>query len=152
MTKITSKSNIPEQPTTQLAAGAASTVRRLVVTLPILVAVLFTIGYVQMHIQPINEISNNTTARQTRKTVPSTDTPTLHMTTQSTEKLAPLSVTVTEGMPNSTTNNIGDINASAAAQPTVTSLQAPAVTSPSNDSTLQAHKHTDGLNDLSELL
>jgi len=154
MTKAKSKSTIKSTaPTTpELSVAAAGNVRGLVVTLPILVAVLFTIGYVQLRTAPLTDKASSPTTRQVTQTVPAADLPALQFATPTPAKLAPLAVTVTEGAFTPTGNGIGDTNASAAAQPAVTSrLQAPPNPTHSDDNALQAPKHSDDSKELFNL-
>ncbi len=148
--KSTVKSTAPTTP--ELPAAAAGNVRGLVVTLPILVAVLFTIGYVQLHVAPLTDKSSTPTTRQVTKTAQVADLSALQFAPPTPAKLAPLAVTVSEGAFTPSGNGIGDTRASAAAQPAVTSrLQAPPNPTPSADNALQAPKHSDDPKELSNL-
>jgi|GEM_PF-3415540 len=149
MAKSKSKSTNAAQVNPEVAVAAADTVRRLVVTVPILIAVLFTIGYLQMGIQPITDRSTNQTAQQATKAVLVANTPALQIAPQTQEKLAPLAVTVTESPLNSNASGIGDTKASAAAQPTAPSPQSPQVSaSHSKDNGLQAREYSGDTNEL----
>lgn len=150
MAKPKSISTNPKLSTPESPVIVAGAVRRLVVTVPILVAVLFTIGYVQLGVQPVSEKSSSQTARQTSKAVPVVDTSTLQIAHQTQEILAPLTVAVTEGL-RPTAGDIGDTNASVTAQPTITSLQAPTSSNLSDDTALQAHKRSGDSDELLNL-
>lgn len=138
--------------TPEWPVAAAGNVRGLVVTLPILAAVLFTIGYVQLRAAPLTDKSSTPTTRQVTKTTPVADLSALQFAPLTPAKLAPLAVTISEGAFTPTGNGIGDTRASATAQPAVTSrLQASPNPTSSADNALQAPKHSDDLKELSNL-
>lgn len=147
MAKSTLKSDKPK-PTTQLATATDGTVHRLVITIPILAAVLFTIGYVQMGMKPLDDKSSTLTAAQTAQAAPLENLSALQIAPQTPAQLTPLAVTVTERPLSPTNSGIGDSNATASAQPTVTRLQAPPSPAGSDDGALQAHQYAGDLNEL----
>jgi hypothetical protein len=156
MTKAKSKSTrkapsrkqaTPELPVTTVEA---KTGHRLIITLPILAAVLFTIGYLQIGVQPSNDETNALPGSRTAKVAPATDLSALQIAPATQVEMLPLSTPGNEGSLAPTAGDSGDTNASAVAQPTVTSLQAP--TTPYDDSAIQAPKSPGDINALVNIL
>jgi hypothetical protein len=146
--KSTRKTVVSKPVTPDPPVEMAKTSRSLIITLPILAAVLFAIGYVQMRTTPIDDKSDTQTQAATTRAA--AGLPTLLIAPQTQGELAPLPVSTTESL-SVPSSNIGDANASAAAQPTITSLQAPMSTGTSDDGTIQAHKSPSNTNDLMNL-
>lgn len=145
--KTTPLSSESTQSTPVVMAQAPKTARSLLITLPILAAVLFAIGYIEM--RP----PETPATQQVTKPAPAGVEATLPVAAQSQQTLEPIPVVVTEGLLNPTNAGIGDSGASLAAQPTVTSLQAPSSTAMTDEaSALQAHKHSQSFEQLLELL
>ena len=152
MAKSKSITKLTKPTTPDLSTSVAGNVRGLVVTVPILVAVLFTIGYVQLHVAPIADKSSVPTARKDAKSAPLTDLPTLQFAAQTLTNLAPLTVTDTESVLVSVSHGVGDTHATAAAQPAFTTLlQAPQNTDHTEDNPLQAAKTSDDSKKLLDL-
>ncbi len=145
--KTIASSSKSTQSTAVVTAQAPKTAQSLLITLPILAAVLFAIGYIEMG------TPETPAAQQVTKPVPAGVEATLPIAAPSQQTLESIPVEVTEGLLNPTNAGIGDTGASLAAQPTVTSLQAPSSSAMTDDaSALQAHKHSQSFEQLLELL
>ena len=128
-------------------APAPKTAQSLLISLPILAAVLIAIGYIELRSPEFS------TAQQSAKPTQTSAEATLHITTQSQQTLEPIPVNVTDSLLNPNNAHVGDTGASIAAQPTVTSLQADANATMTDDtSALQAHKPSQSFEQLLELL
>lgn len=145
--KTTTSSSKSTQSTAIVSAQAPKTAQSLLITLPILAVVLFSIGYIELR------TPETPAAQRVTKPAPTGVEATLPIATPDQQMLKPIPVDVTESLLNPTTAGIGDNRASLAAQPTVTSLQAPSSSVMTDNATvLQAHKHSQSFEQLLELL